>query len=100
MAKPILVTFCTNCRGSLAYKHLGLRIYISRERERERGREKEKENKKQTRLSVTPGHRTVQEGLSMVSCRESITKSKPVLYWKRYSEFSPLRALSRPAWSA
>ena len=30
---------------------------------------------------MTPGHRTVQEGLSMVSCREGITKSKHVLYW-------------------
>ena len=33
---------------------------------------------RKTRLSVTPGHRTVQEGLSMVSRRESITKSKHV----------------------
>ena len=33
---------------------------------------------RKTRLSVTLGHRTVQEGLSMVSCRESITKSKHV----------------------
>ena len=31
-------------------------------------------------LCVAPGHRTVQEGLRMVSCRESITKSKHVLY--------------------
>ena len=32
------------------------------------------------RLSMTPVYRTVQEGLSMVSCREGITKSKHVLY--------------------
>ena len=38
-----------------------------------------------TRLSVTPGHCTVQEGLSMVSCREGITKSKHVLYWKLFT---------------
>ena len=31
---------------------------------------------------MTPGHFTVQEGLSMVSCRISIIKSKHVLYWK------------------
>ena len=29
---------------------------------------------------MTPVYRTVQEGLSMVSCREGITKSKHVLY--------------------
>ena len=40
---------------------------------------------------MTPGHRTVQEGLSMVSCREAITKSMHVLYWKPfYSEFFTL----------
>ena len=33
---------------------------------------------KKTRLSMTPVHRTVQEGLSMVSFRECITKSKHV----------------------
>ena len=40
---------------------------------------------RKTRLSETPGHRTVQEGLSIVSCRESITKSKHVLYWKLFT---------------
>ena len=45
-------------------------IYIYRERERERERK--------TRLSMTPVHHAVQEGLSMVSCREGITKSKHV----------------------
>ena len=49
-------------------------IYIYREREREK-----------TKLSVTPGHHNVQEGLSMVSCTESITKSKHVLYWKLFT---------------
>ena len=52
--------------------------YIERERERER-------EKKKKKLSVTPGHHTVQEGLSMVSCTESITKSKHVLYWKLFT---------------
>ena len=37
------------------------------------------------RFSVTPGHRTVQEGLSMVSCREGITKSKHVFHWKLFT---------------
>ena len=36
-------------------------LYIERERERER-----EGIDRKTRLSVTPGHRTVQEGLSMV----------------------------------
>ena len=40
---------------------------------------------RKTRLSMTPVHRTVQEGLSMVSCREGITKSKHVLYWKLFT---------------
>ena len=44
----------------------------------------ERERERETRLSVTPGHFTVQEGLSMVSCRESIIKSKHVLYWKLF----------------
>ena len=47
--------------------------------------ERETQRDRKTRLSVTPGHRTVQEGLSMVSCRESITKSKHVLYWKPFT---------------
>ena len=33
---------------------------------------------RKTRLSMTPVHRTVQEGLSMESFRECITKSKHV----------------------
>ena len=37
------------------------------------------------RLSVTPGHRTVQESLSMVSWREGITKSKQVFWWKLFT---------------
>ena len=41
-------------------------------------RERERDTDRKTRLSVTPGHRTVQEGLSMVSCRECITMSKHV----------------------
>ena len=42
------------------------------------------------KLSVTPGHRTVQEGLSMVSCREGMTKSKHVLFWKLFTpKFRP-----------
>ena len=45
----------------------------------------QRQTDRETRLSVTPGHRTVQEGLSMVSCRESITKSKHVLYWKFFT---------------
>ena len=40
--------------------------------------EREVDEDRKTRLSVAPGHRTVQEGLSMVSRRESITKSKHV----------------------
>ena len=52
--------------------------------ERERDRQTERQTEK-TRLSVTPGHRTVQEGLSMVPCRESITKSKHVLDWKLFT---------------
>ena len=32
-------------------------------------------------IDLTPG----QEGLSMVACRESITKSKHVLYWKHFT---------------
>ena len=40
---------------------------------------------RKTKLSVTAGHCTVQEGLSMVSCRESITQSKHVLYWKLFT---------------
>ena len=51
-----------------------------RERLRERERERERE------LSMTPVYRTVQEGLSMVSCREGITKSKHVLYIYRQRE--------------
>ena len=35
---------------------------------------------------MTPVYRTVQEGLSMVSCREGITKSKHVLYIYRERE--------------
>ena len=35
-------------------------------------------NLRKTKLSVTPGHRTVQEGLGMVSCRKGITKCKHV----------------------
>ena len=41
----------------------------------ETGRNIYKERDIKIRLSVTPVHRTVQ-GLSMVSCREGITKSK------------------------
>ena len=37
-----------------------------------------------TRLSVTPRHRTVLKGLSMVSCREGITKSKHVFHISQY----------------
>ena len=45
---------------------------------------------RKTRLSATPGHCIMQEGLSMVSCRESLTKSKHVLYWKRFTpNFGP-----------
>ena len=46
--------------------------------EREREREREREERERERLSITPVYRTVQEGLSMVSCREGITKSKHV----------------------
>ncbi len=45
--------------------------YTVSENDPEREREKE-------RLSMTPVYRTVQEGLSMVSSREGITKSKHV----------------------
>ena len=45
--------------------------YTVSENDPERERERE-------RLSMTPVYRTVQEGLSMVSCREGITKSKHV----------------------
>ena len=39
--------------------------------------------------------------LSLFLSRENITKSKHLLFWKKfYSEFSPLKALSRPARSA
>ena len=51
-----------------------------RQTERDRERQRQRETRRQRRLSVTPGHRTVQEGLSMVSCREGITKSKHVRY--------------------
>ena len=34
-----------------------------------------------TYIYMTPG----QEGLSTVACRESITKSKHVLYWKHFT---------------
>ena len=45
---------------------------------------------------MTPVYRTVQEGLSMVSCREGITKSKHVFLVETFcSEFSPLRASSK-----
>ena len=52
---------------------------------------------RKTRLSMTPVYRTVQEGLSMVSCREGITKSKHVFFLVETfcSEFSPLRASSK-----
>ena len=47
-----------------------LSIYIERERGRERRyREREKERSK-TRLSATPGHRTLQEGLTRVCCHK------------------------------
>ena len=60
----------------------GFSLYIEREGgETDRQRQRDRE----TRLSVTPGHRTMQEGLSMVSCRESITKSKHVLHWKPFT---------------
>ena len=39
---------------------------------------------RKARLSGTPVHRTVQEGLSMVSCRERITKSEYVFQWKLF----------------
>ena len=59
---------------------------FSLERDRQTGRQ----TARQTRLSVIPGHRTVPEGLNTVSCRESITKSKHVLYWKLFTpNFSP-----------
>ena len=67
-------------------------IYIYTHRERDRERETETDRDRKTRLSVGPRHRTVQEGLSMVSCRESITKSKHVLYW---TLFTPNL---RPSW--
>ena len=41
---------------------------------------------------MTPGHLTVEDGLSMVSCREGITKSKHSFNGNLFSEFSPLRA--------
>ena len=50
-----------------------------RQTEKQTDIDRERETDRKTKLSVTPRHHTVQEGLSMVSCRESITKSKHVL---------------------
>ena len=38
----------------------------------------EREREREGSISMIPVYRTVQEGLSMVSCREGITKSKHV----------------------
>ena len=38
----------------------------------------QREREREGSISMTPVYRTVQEGLSMVSCREGITKSKHV----------------------
>ena len=50
-----------------------------------------------TKLSVTPVHCTVQEGLSILSCREGTTKSKRFLVETFYSDVLHLRASSRPS---
>ena len=54
------------------------------------------------RLCMAPGHRTVQEGLSMVyvpndDVENVEQQSKHVLVKKKKSKFLPMRALSRPA---
>ena len=56
-----------------------------RDRQTQTQTDRQTQRETQRKLSVTPGHRTVQEGLSMVSCRESITMSKHILYWKRFT---------------
>ena len=63
----------------------GFSLYIERERGGDRQTDRQRQRDREIRLSVTPGHPTMQEGLSMVSCRESITKSKHVLHWKPFT---------------
>ena len=53
-------------------------------------RQTDRQTDRKTRLSVTPRHRTVQEGLGTVSCRETVTKSKHVLYWKLFTQIFAL----------
>ena len=50
-----------------------------------RAKQTDRQTEKLTRLSVTPVYRTVQEGLSKVSCREGITKSRHVLFRKLFT---------------